>query len=660
MSTGNEHAEHTELRLPATAVLDGDSSAMATGSSGRWARVQFQIRTSANAWWWPCTVLQAIVSVILAVVLCAGAVLILLEVLGRSANISSLRFPWFSEAGVLMLNIICFLGGAVGYRHNRFACLDVVTAHLSKRAQRNVDGGRDSYVLIFSILLTGVGWQFAAQSSDQLDQYLNISMFWMNVALPVGSALLALFALEKILLTSRRAYVGLAGGAAAFVLLYVVHLTIFINGSYETANIVLVSVLTLALIIFGMPLPFSFGTSGIIYCYLGGLPFSTVPGDMLDGLSSFLLVAIPFFMLTGFLMSAAGLSERLGDTLRMLLNRVPGGVLHAIILSMLVFSGISGSKIGDMAALAKTSVRMAEQEDYEIPEAIAALSAGSAMGDTVPPAVGLIVLSSVSALSVGSLFMGGLLPAAATMLALLVIIYFRFRRKPRVPVAGTLGEKVRVLSSAVPLLAIPVILIGGIVTGIATPTEISAISVLVTLVFAMLLYRSLGWRRVFEVAVDTGILAGVILLIVATATLFARVLTLGDIPQELGNLVTSNDLGGRWGFLIISIAVLVVMGMLMEGLPSLLIFAPLLIPLATQVGINPLQYGIIVVMAIGIGTHTPPMGIALYVGAQLGDVPMRSVCRRIVPYMPALYAGIIAVALIPGLVTWIPDALHIS
>ena len=257
-----------------------------------------------------------------------------------------------------------------------------------------------------------------------------------------------------------------------------------------------------------------------------------VGSDLLDGMASFLLVAIPFFLFTGFLMSAAGLSDRLGNALRVVTSRIPGGVLHSIVLSMLVFSGVSGSKIGDMAAVGKTAVRMAEQEDYEVPEAIAALAAGSAMGDTVPPAVGLIVLSSVSALSVGALFLGGLLPAFVVLLALLVMIYVRFRRKAKVPIPGTRRDKVRMVLAAIPVLVIPVILVGGIVSGAATPTEISAISVFVTIIFASLLYRSLGWRRLFAVAVESAILSGAILFIVASATLFARILTLGGVPPR--------------------------------------------------------------------------------------------------------------------------------
>jgi tripartite ATP-independent transporter DctM subunit len=358
------------------------------------------------------------------------------------------------------------------------------------------------------------------------------------------------------------------------------------------------------------------------------------------------------------MMSAGGLSERLARAIRMLLGRVPGALLHVIVASMFVFSGISGSKIGDMAAVGSSARQMAEEEDTPVPEAIAALTAGAAMGDTVPPSIPLIVLSSVSSLSVGALFIGGILPAVTMAIALVALIWWRARKQPRPDRTMPRREKVRALAVALPIMVIPVFLVAAIITGIATPSEASAIAVLVSIVVCAC-YRSTSPRSLLKVAVDSSVIAGVVLFIIAAATLFARVLTLAEVPQRLGQLV-ANDHFGKWGFLVLSTAVLVIMGMIMEGVPAVLIFGPLLIPIALQLGINGLHYGIVLAVAIGIGANSPPIGVGVFVAAQIGQVEMSDVAKRMRPYLIALYLGLVAIVFVPQITTWLPNLLHIT
>lgn len=614
------------------------------------------VRAAAH-WWWPGNLLERLVQGLLVLSVVAGVVITLVSLSLRSFAGGDLQ--WANQAGVFMLNVVAFLGASIAFRRRQFLAITWIDRVVPARAVPVLEGLRDGITLALSFLLAEIGWAFAVNSYNQPDQYLKIPEFWLDLPLCLGAWLIAIFAVERLLLSSA---IRLSGVLAAVVLVGVVILaqeTVF--GQLDAAGSVWVMVVVgVALLLLGVPLPFVFGVGAIVAAYFGDLPFTTVASDLLDGTSNFLLVAIPFFLFTGFMMSAGGLSERLARAIRVLLGRVPGALLHVIVASMFVFSGISGSKIGDMAAVGSSARQMAEEEDTPVPEAVAALTAGAAMGDTVPPSIPLIVLSSVSSLSVGALFIGGILPAVTMAIALVVLIYLRARRnrRPAAEHSMPVREKARALAVAVPIMTIPVFLVAAIISGIATPSEASAIAVLVSIVVCAC-YQTTSPRSLLKVAVDSSVIAGVVLFIIAAATLFARVLTLAEVPQRLGQLV-ANDHFGRWGFLVLSTIVLVVMGMIMEGVPAVLIFGPLLIPIAVQLGINGLHYGIVLAVAIGIGANSPPIGVGVFVAAQIGKVEMSDVARRMRPYLIALYLGLVAIVFVPQITTWLPNLFHIT
>jgi tripartite ATP-independent transporter DctM subunit len=612
---------------------------------------------AAERWWWPANLLERCVCVLLVVAVLAGVVTTIASLSLRAFAGGDLA--WANQAGVLMLNIVAFLGAAVAYRRRQFLAITWIDKVVPARVVPVLEGMRDGITLALAFVLAEVGWAFAVNSYNQPDQYLHIPEFWVDLPLCLGAWLIAIFAVERLLLS---AAIRLSGVLVAAVLVFLVLLgrsTVFDNLTAAGSVWVMV-VVGLVLLMLGLPLPFVFGVGALVSAYYGNLPFTVAASDLLDGTSNFLLVAIPFFLFTGFMMSAGGLSERLARAIRVLFGRVPGALLHVIVASMFVFSGISGSKIGDMAAVGSSARQMAEEEDVPVPEAVAALVAGAAMGDTVPPSIPLIVLSSVSSLSVGALFVAGILPAVTMAIALAVLIWLRWRKKPRTrpSVIMPMKEKVRALGIAVPVMVIPVFLVGAIITGIATPSEASAIAVLVS-VAVCACYRSASPRALMKVAVESSVIAGVVLFIISAATLFARVLTLAEVPQRLGQLI-ANDHFGKWGFLVLSTIVLVAMGMIMEGVPAVLIFGPLLIPIALQLGINGLHYGIVLAVAIGIGANSPPIGVGVFVAAQIGKVEMTDVAKRLRPYLVALYIGLIAIVFIPWIVTWLPDLLHVT
>ncbi|MGX7680820.1 TRAP transporter large permease [Jatrophihabitans sp. DSM 45814] len=614
------------------------------------------VRASTSRWW-PGLLLEQAVTALMVLAICTGVVVTIVSLLRRE-EFGGRDLPWANQFGVLMLNVVAFLGAPVAFRRGEFIAINWIDRVAPSRYGPLLEGARDGVTLLFAIVLGHIGWQFAIGAYSQSDQYLHIPEFWLDLPLAAGAWLTVVFAVERLLLSARLRLLGVVPALVLGALVLLGQRTVF-SGLTPTAAMWVMVVASILLLMLGLPLPFVFGVGAFIAMYYSGLPFTIAASDLLDGTSNFVLVAIPFFLVTGFVMSAGGLSERLARAIRVVLGRVPGGLLHVIVVSMFVFSGISGSKIGDMAAVGGSARNMAEEEGYPVPEAIATLVAGASMGDTVPPSIPLIVLSSVCSISVGQLFIGGILPAVVMGLVLVLLILWRARKWPygRSTERLSASQKVRVLALATPVLAIPVFLVAVIVTGTATPSEASAIAVIVALVIYFAFRGSP--RSLLRVASDSAVIAGVVLFITAAATLFARVLTLANVPQKLAQVVADDHLG-KWGFLALSTIVLIIMGMVMEGIPAVLIFGPILLPMATSLGISPVHYGIVLVSAIGLGANSPPIGIGVFVAAQMGRVQMRDVAVRLRPYLVALYIGLIAIVFIPQITTWLPDVLHIK
>ena len=320
-------------------------------------------------------------------------------------------------------------------------------------------------------------------------------------------------------------------------------------------------------------------------------------------------------------------------------------MLQVIVVCMYIVSGISGSKIADIAAVGTTMKDTMRREGYDAGETAAVLASGAVMGETVPPSIAMLVLASVTSLSIGTLFVAGLLPAAVMAACLMVLIYFRAGRRDSTRKASP-AEIGRAGVRAIPALVAPLILIGGIVSGIATPTEVSSTAVIYALVLAAGFYRALTFRQFWRVLASTAAQAGMVLFITSTASTFSWSLTLAKMPQSIAALFSVLH-GSAALFLLATIVTLVLMGALLEGLPALLIFGPLLLPLAPAFGINPLQYGLLLIIAMGLGAFSPPIGVGMFVTCSICDTSMENAARHMVPYLVVLAIGLLLVAFVP-------------
>jgi tripartite ATP-independent transporter DctM subunit len=410
----------------------------------------------------------------------------------------------------------------------------------------------------------------------------------------------------------------------------------------------------------GVPIGFALAFTALIYIWIeGALPGLIFAQQMARGIDNFVLLAIPFFILVGYLMEANGMSVRLIALLERVVGRVRGGLNIVMVLSMVIFSGISGSKMADVAAVGSVLIPAARRSGQNPGSAVALLAASAVMAETIPPCINLIILGFVANLSIGGLFMAGLLPAALMALALIgaVILLGGGAQLPDETrlTPASLGQLWR---GAIVTLGLLVIIFAGFRFGVATATEISAFAALYALLVGGVAFRELGPRATARSFVRAATRSGLVLFIVAAAQSLAFVLTLQQVPHALAEaMVTLSQNSGPWLFLLLSILILIVMGSILEGAAALIIFGPLLIPVAGQIGINGLHFGVVLVIAMGIGLFAPPLGLGLYGACLIGGVPIETTVRPMLGYLGLLFLCLLIIAFVPDLTLWLPHRL---
>ncbi len=586
-------------------------------------------------------------------------VLILADVIDRSLFHSSLL--WTEEIAQLALTVVAFVGGAVAYPRGQHMAMQAVVGRFSPVWRRAATALMDWLVLWLSIFLGGLALPVLVSRWEDRTLILGMRMAWYILPLLIGVALLAGFAAWRLWWQPGRTV--LATGAGLLCLLLALVCVQDLRGPWgQNAVVLWLSIgFFVVLLLAAIPIGFVLALISLLYLYTSGIaPLYSIPITMQGGIANFVLLAVPFFVLAGFLMTDGGLSRPLAEFVQTLVGPLRGGLLQVIVITMYIFSGISGSKVADVAAVGTAMRDMLREQGYEPSETAAVLAAAAVMGETVPPSIPMLVLGSITTISVGALFLAGLLPAIVVGLCLMLLIYVRARLAgrrptPRVPWRGQWRAGVH----ALPALLVPILLVGGILTGIATPTEVSAFAVAYALAVSIFLYHSLSPADLRRVLAEAAAMSGMILFIVAAATAFSWTLTIANMPQLVSKLLGLAG-GARWLFLLGSVLCLVFVGALLEGLPALLIFGPMLLPVATQLGINPLHYGILLIFGMGIGLFSPPVGIGLYVTCAVCGASMEETVPRILPYLVVLALGLALVAFVPWFSLVVPHLMHLG
>jgi tripartite ATP-independent transporter DctM subunit len=408
----------------------------------------------------------------------------------------------------------------------------------------------------------------------------------------------------------------------------------------------------------GLPIGFALALAALIFIWVEGtLPGVIFAQQMARGIDNFVLLAIPFFILVGYLMEANGMSVRLIELLQRAVGHMRGGLNVVMVTSMVLFSGISGSKMADVAAVGSVLIPAARRARQNPGGAVALLAASAVMAETIPPCINLIILGFVANLSIGGLFVAGLLPAGLMALALITVCIL-FGRRPVASDAPRPAPVAGLWSGAIASLGLIVLIFAGFKFGFATATEISAFAALYALVVGGVVFRELNLKSTAQSFVHAATRSGLVLFIVAAAQSLAFILTLQQVPHAVGDLMLSlSQSHGVWLFMLLSIAVLIVMGSVLEGAAALIIFGPLLLPVAVKLGIDPLHFGVVLVIAMGIGLFAPPLGLGLYGACLIGKVPVEQTIKPIMGYLGLLFLCLLVVAFVPALSTALPRAL---
>jgi tripartite ATP-independent transporter DctM subunit len=408
----------------------------------------------------------------------------------------------------------------------------------------------------------------------------------------------------------------------------------------------------------GLPIGFALALAALIFIWVEGtLPGVIFAQQMARGIDNFVLLAIPFFILVGYLMEANGMSVRLIELLQRAVGRMRGGLNVVMVTSMVLFSGISGSKMADVAAVGSVLIPAARRSRQNPGSAVALLAASAVMAETIPPCINLIILGFVANLSIGGLFVAGLLPAGLMALALIAVSIIFGKRtasfdeaQSRVPMSG-------LWTGAIASFGLIFMIFAGFKSGFATATEISAFAAVYAIVIGSLVFRELSFKTAAHSFIQAATRSGLVLFIVAAAQSLAFILTLQQVPHAVGDMMLSlSGAHGTWLFMLLSIAVLIVMGSVLEGAAALIIFGPLLLPVAVKLGIDPLHFGVVLVIAMGLGLFAPPLGLGLYGACLIGNVPIEQTVKPIMGYLGLLFLCLLIIAFVPVISTALPRA----
>lgn len=402
----------------------------------------------------------------------------------------------------------------------------------------------------------------------------------------------------------------------------------------------------------GVPIAFCFAAGAISYlAFTTHVPLLVVVGRMDEGISSLVLVSVPIFVLLGCVLDATGMGKAIVDFLASLLGHVKAGMSYVLLGSLFIVSGISGSKVSDMATVAPALFPEMKRRGHKTPAMVALLATGAAMADTVPPSIVLIVLGAVAGVSIAALFKSGFVVAMVLLVTLAVVARWKARHED---MSGTMRLPMhrvgQLLLIAGPALALPFLIRALVGEGIATATEVSTVAVIYALLVGHFMYGGLGPRKVYEMLVNTAALSGAVLLVLGSASAMSWAVTQSGVVQQLSETLTTLP-GGVFTFMAVTIVVFVVLGCLLEGLPALLLLVPILFPVAKTLGINEVHYSMVAVCAMNVGLMMPPIGIGFYIACKIGDAKPDEVIGAIWPYLMALIVGVIIIAAVPWIST---------
>ena len=411
------------------------------------------------------------------------------------------------------------------------------------------------------------------------------------------------------------------------------------------------------LLLIGVPVFVAIGGAAAIYIVANGIPPLIVAQQMVSGIDSFPLLAVPFFILAGNLMNAAAITDRLFAFARCLVGHLRGGLGHVNILASVIFSGMSGAAVADAGGLGTVELKAMKAQGYDTPFAVGVTAASSTMGPIIPPSLAMVVYGVTASASIGQLFVAGIVPGLLMALSLHGLVWFLARRRnyPRDPRAS-LADLRRSLGQSAFALVMPLLIIGGIVGGITTPTEAAVVAVAYAVLIGAVVYRSLTLTGFVTVLRETFETTAVVMIMVASSALFGWVLVREGVARTFSAALLSVADGPMEAMLVL-LVILFVVGMFMETIAAIVLLTPIFLPVLGIYGIDPVQFGVVMVLNLMIGLMTPPVGLLLFVMSRLSGLDLMQTFRATLPFMLPLLVVLLAVAFVPALSLTLPGLL---
>jgi tripartite ATP-independent transporter DctM subunit len=583
-----------------------------------------------------------------AILVTAEIVILLAGVVARYVFDSPLT--WSDELASTLFLWLAMLGAVIALRRGEHMRLTTLVNRLEPGKRAWVTLAAELVVATFVLEIILPAYEYFQDQLMITTPALEIPDGYRVAAIGVGAVMMMIVSLMRLVeqVSGRRLVVALAAfavlvgglwlGKPMFLKLGNLNLLIFFVG------VVAVSVAS------AVPIAFAFGVATLSYLALTThTPLTIVVSRMDEGMSGLILLSVPLFVFLGVLIEMTGVAKAMVNFLASLLGHVRGGLAYVLLGAMYLVSGISGSKAADMAAVAPALFPEMKRRGADEGRLIALLSSSGAMSETIPPSLVLITIGSVTGVSIAALFTGGLLPALLGALALAVVVFFHNRKEDLTSVVRASGRQIaKSFVVALPALALPFVIRAAVVEGVATATEVSTVGIVYTVVVGLLMYRQFDWKRIYPMLVETASLSGAILFIIGCATAMAWALTQSGVSRELAAAMSAMP-GGQIGFMVISVIAFIVLGSVLEGIPAIVLFGPLLFPVARAAGIHEVHYAMVVIFAMGLGLFAPPFGVGFYAACAIGRVNPDRAMPYVWPYLGALFIALILIAAIPWL-----------
>ena len=555
---------------------------------------------------------------------------------------------WSDELASILFLWLSMLGAVVALRRGEHMRMTAFVAKASPSTRALLDVFALAASLAFLLMVAHPSYEYASEEAIVTTPALEISNAWRASALPIGVALMILMSGLRLarIATSKTAAQALGAVALIVVLFWFAAPLLLPLGKW---NLVVFFVGVVAACVFaGVPIAFSFALATFGFLALTTkTPLVVVVGRMDEGMSHLILLAIPLFVFLGLLIEMTGMARAMVAFLASLLGHVRGGLSYVLIGAMYLVSGISGSKAADMAAIAPVLFPEMKARGAKPGDLVALLATTGAQTETIPPSIVLITIGSVTGVSIAALFTGGMLPGVVLGIALCAVVWWRYRGEDLSGVTrATRGEIGKAFLYALPAVALPFVIRAAVVEGVATATEVSTIGIVYSVFAGLLLYRQFSVRRFGAMLIETATLSGAIIFIIGAATAMAWGLTQSGFAQDLAKAMAALP-GGSAAFIAVSVVAFIVLGSVLEGIPAIVLFGPLMFPIARAVGVHDVHYSMVVVLAMGVGLFSPPFGVGYYAACAIGKAEPTEGIKHIWGYLSALVVGLILVAAVP-------------